>query len=184
MESAHFPVKMTSLAARILASEFFGGEIRIGDVTARAFTQCHPGGSLGFSLVHGGKKVVYSTDNELDQSILNADAVASNPSAPRQFPAEVIEPFRNADLLIADAQYTDVEYPTHVGWGHPSTAAVVDLALAAGVRQLALFHHDPMQSDSDMDQKVAACARRAKDRGGREAIQIFGAREGVELKLA
>jgi phosphoribosyl 1,2-cyclic phosphodiesterase len=183
MESAHFPVSFTSLTARILASEFIHGQIEIGDVTARAFTQCHPGGSVGFSLMHGGKKVVYSTDNELDKSILNADAVARDPSATREFPAQIIEPFRNADLLIADAQYTEQEYPAHVGWGHPSTATVVDLALAAGVKQLALFHHDPMQSDDVMEQKIAACSQRAKNRGGREAIQVFGAREGVELKL-
>jgi len=183
MESAHFPVDFTALGAQILAREFIHGEIQIGDVTARAFTQIHPGGSVGFSLLHGGKKVVYSTDNELDKSVLNADAVARDPAAPRQFPAEIIEPFRDAELLIADAQYTELEYPKRVGWGHPSTAAVVDLALAAGVKQLALFHHDPMQSDSDLEQKVASCAQRAKERGGREATQVFGAREGVELKL-
>ncbi len=122
---------------------------------------------------------MYATDNELDKSILNADAVAVDPTAPREFPAEIVEPFRDADLLIADAQYTDLEYAKRVGWGHASTTAVVDLALAAKVRQLALFHHDPMQSDADLEQKIATCAQRAKERGGREAIQIFGGVKGL-----
>jgi phosphoribosyl 1,2-cyclic phosphodiesterase len=183
MESAHFPVNFTELGARMLAREFEHGEIQIGDVAASAFPQCHPGGSLGFGLVHGGRKVVYSTDNELDKSVLNAEAVAMDPAAPRRFPAEIIEPFRDADLLIADAQYSELEYPKRIGWGHSSTAAVVDIALAAGVKQLALFHHDPMQSDADLDQKIAACARRANERAGRDKLKVFGAREGVELKL-
>lgn len=182
MESVHFPVTFTQLGARILASEFDQGEILIGDVTARAFTQVHPGGSVGFSFIHAGRKVVYGTDNELDKSVVNPEAIAKDPMAQRVYPPEIIEPFRDTDLLIADAQYSELEYPRRIGWGHATAAAVVDLALAAGVRQLALFHHDPMQSDADVDEKVAACVKRAQDRGG--SVQIFGAREGVELKLA
>ena len=187
MESAHFPVTFSELGARILARDFDRGEARIGDapgdVLVRSFPQCHPGGCLGFAFEHGGRKVVYSTDNEIDKSLLNADAVAADPSAPREFPDAVLDPVRGADLLIADAQYTEAEYPQKVGWGHASTATVVDLAAAAGVKQVALFHHDPLQSDADMDQKVAACVRRASA-AGRDGVQVFGAREGIELKFA
>lgn len=184
MESAHFPVTFSELGARILAGAFEGGAARIGDVAVREFTQCHPGGSLGFRFEHGGRTVVYSTDNEIDQCLLNAAAVAADPGAAREFPDEVIDTVRGADLLVADAQYSELEYRQKAGWGHASTATVVDLALRAGVRMLALFHHDPMQSDADVDQKVAACVKRANAAGGRDALQVFGAREGVELKFA
>jgi len=60
----------------------------------------------------------------------------------------------------------------------------VDLALQAGVKQLALFHHDPMQSDADVDQKVATVSERVRAFGREKTLQVFGAREGLELKFA
>jgi ribonuclease BN (tRNA processing enzyme) len=88
---------------------------------------------------------------------------------------------KNADLLIADAQYTDEEYPAKVGWGHARANTVVDLAIQAGVKQLALTHHDPMQSDRDVDAKVLTSAERARSIGA--DLEIFGAREGVTLRI-
>jgi ribonuclease BN (tRNA processing enzyme) len=59
---------------------------------------------------------------------------------------------RHADLLIYDAQYTPDEYagrvgPSRRGWGHSTYEAGAALASAAGVRTLALFHHDPRRTD-------------------------------------
>lgn len=183
MASAHFPVAFSALPARVLPGEFDRGAARIGDVDVRTLAHAHPGGGLGFGFVAGGRKVVYLTDNEIDRSLLNAAAVAANPAAVREFPADLVDFVRGADLFVADAQYADSEYPQKVGWGHPSASAVVDLALRADVKQLALFHHDPMQSDADVDQKVAACLKRVYAGGWRETPQVFGAREGVELKI-
>ena len=39
-------------------------------------------------------------------------------------------------MLLADAQYTSVEYATHRGWGHGTWAACARLAAAAGVGKL------------------------------------------------
>jgi hypothetical protein len=49
------------------------------------------------------------------------------------------------------------------------------------VKHLALFHHDPEDTDRDVDQKVLACQQRATRHGSRMAISA--AREGVELKF-
>ena len=53
-----------------------------------------------------------------------------------------------ADILIYDAQYTPEEYPQKVGWGHSTWAAGIELARAAAVPQLVLFHHDPGRTDA------------------------------------
>ena len=47
---------------------------------------------------------------------------------------------------------------------------------------LAIFHHDPMQSDADVEAKIQACRARAERLGGGD-LSVFGAREGIELRF-
>src|SRR5262249_11506335 len=63
----------------------------------------HPGGAVGYRLEEGGKTLAFIPDNELG---LDADAG--------------VELATGADILFHDAQYTDAEYPSKVGWGHSS----------------------------------------------------------------
>ena len=55
-----------------------------------------------------------------------------------------------ADILIYDSQYTPDEYPSKVGWGHSTWLAGAELARAAGVPQLVMFHHDPNRTDAQL----------------------------------
>ena len=48
-----------------------------------------------------------------------------------------------ADLVIHDAQYTPEEYESRKTWGHSTYEYVVEVAAAAGVKRVALTHHDP-----------------------------------------
>ena len=61
---------------------------------------------------------------------------------------------RGADLLITDTTYRDHEYPSKVDWGHSCVSEVADLAARAKVKRLHLFHHDPDQTDDDIDLKL------------------------------
>src|SRR5437660_618070 len=56
-----------------------------------------------------------------------------------------------ADLIIHDAQYTLDEFPAKAGWGHAPLERVVDYAMLARAKQLALFHHDPTRHDEAVD---------------------------------
>jgi ribonuclease BN (tRNA processing enzyme) len=53
--------------------------------------------------------------------------------------------------MIYDASFTDDEYKSRVGWGHSTWRAAADVADAAAVGQLVLFHHDPGHDDATMD---------------------------------
>ena len=66
-----------------------------------------------------------------------------------------------ADLIIHDAQYTAAEYAQKIGWGHSPVTYVVDVALAARGKRLALFHHDPGRGDAELDQVLEMCRARA-----------------------
>jgi phosphoribosyl 1,2-cyclic phosphodiesterase len=182
MSNAYFPVRFSDLGAKIVPRAFKGDAVEAGEAKVHLFRQKHPGGSLGFRVEYGKKRVVFSTDNELDQLLEDKKGVASDPDALRVLPDAVVDPVRAADLLIADAQYTDDEYDTKVGWGHPRASTVVDLACQAGVRRLALTHHDPMHSDREIDVIVSEGELRAR-RLGFEDLEVFGAREGITLKV-
>ena len=58
---------------------------------------------------------------------------------------------QGADVLIHDAQYSDDEYPHHVGWGHSSIGQAAMFATLAGVPHLVGFHHDPWHDDDLLD---------------------------------
>jgi phosphoribosyl 1,2-cyclic phosphodiesterase len=181
MRSEYFPVTFSDLGSTIVPSDLGGGAKSIEGVMVRHYEQTHPGRSFAYSFEKNGVKVVYATDNEIDMTVLNRDDILQRPEALRRVPEEFVRFVGDADLLIADGQYTDEEYPAKLGWGHARASTVVDLAVQARVKQCAIFHHDPMHSDQHMDDKISRCRARAERAGSN--VVVFGAREGLEIKL-
>ena len=181
MSSSYFPVGFGELKAEIVDDIFADGAKQVGDTRVVCFPLNHPGGCFGYAFERNGVKIVYLTDNEIENI---PDEVRDDPTAEerlRTVPAELVETIRDADLLIADAQYTDAEYEEKRGWGHTSCLTVTDLAIQAGVKKLALFHHDPTTTNNSVDERVRLCGERAAQ--FKSEIFIFGAREGVTLKF-
>jgi phosphoribosyl 1,2-cyclic phosphodiesterase len=178
----YFPVDFAELRSSIVASHIDEGRRLIDGVRVTVHEQHHPGKSFAYAFEKNGVKVVFATDNELDQLLEDKDLPIQSPDAQRVFPESLVKFCEGADLLIVDGQYTDIEYVTKVGWGHPRATTAVDLALAAHVKQVAIFHHDPMHSDADVDKMIALCRQRAAvvDKN----LVVFGAREGLELRLS
>jgi len=181
MQDKYFPVQFSDLGAKIIPDHLQGGKREIGDVTVNYFDTCHPGGSLAYSLSHENQKVIYSTDNEIDLMLMNREASMNDASLFRKVPRDMLEFMRDADLLIADGQYTEEEYKTKIHWGHPRATTLVDMAHEANIKSIAVTHHDPMQSDNAVDQKITECRKRAEEIGYPGVI--FAAREGVTLKI-
>lgn len=181
MQSEYFPVSFSDLGSTIRFSHLSGPEKSIDGVMVGHLEQVHPGRSFAYSFSKDGRRIVYATDSELDLRIENRDEALRMRKAPRRMPKDIVEFATGADLLIADGQYTDDEYPKKVGWGHARATTVVDLAVQAGVKQVAIYHHDPMHSDDFVDGVIAECRDRASSQGAN--VVVFGAREGVELKI-
>src|SRR5437660_785524 len=93
----------------------------------------------------------------------------------------LVDFLHGSDILILDAQYTDAEYESHVGWGHGSVSSAVSLALDSKVRRLLLFHHDPSHDDTTLDAIVDDARRLIRERG--QDLDVDGAREGEEVRL-
>jgi hypothetical protein len=49
------------------------------------------------------------------------------------------------------------------------------------VKRLAITHHDPMHSDREVDAKISLAVDRAA--AHKSELEVFGAREGVTLRL-
>ncbi|PYM14686.1 MAG: hypothetical protein DMD81_17135 [Candidatus Rokuibacteriota bacterium] len=179
MEYEYFPVTLAQLAATTRYHDLREGRFAVGAV--RVITQYlnHPALALGYRLESGGAVIVYATDHEPH---------APNPAARRDGEPPMhsedrrhVEFLSGADLIIHDAQYTLEEYPQKTGWGHSPAEWVVDYAVAARARRLALFHHDPLRSDDALDRLVERCRERSRAAGSQ--LQIFAATEGEEVCL-
>lgn len=178
MDVDYFPVGLSELAAKVLIREISDETIRIGPVSIEWEEQvCHPGGSVRYKLRCGDRNIVYSTDVELDEVFINRRDTRKG----KALADDYLQFIHDADLLIADAQYTADEYPAMTGRGHSSVPLVLRLAHEQDVSQLALFHHDPDHSDSIID-KIQS--RSAQEYAAAEPpMKVFWAREGMTLPV-
>lgn len=118
----------------------------------------HPNGACGYRIEHAGKSICIMTDTE---------------HRPGEIDSTIVDFCRNADIMVYDSMFTDDEYERHVGWGHSTWQEALRVGDAANVRQVVLFHHNPMNTDERMSAIEAAAA---EVRPGTVA-----AREGMEL---
>jgi phosphoribosyl 1,2-cyclic phosphodiesterase len=146
MESVYFPVTMREFGARILFRDLREETLDFGAAKVETMLLSHPGYCLGYRLTARGRSVCYITDNELFP--------ADNPRHNARYAEQLATFVRGADLLITDATYRDHEYPSKMEWGHSSVGQVVAFAARAEVKRLHLFHHDPDQTDADIDRKL------------------------------
>ncbi len=184
MQHAYFPVSLEQLGATIRYHDLVEGEFTAGDIRVVSQYLNHPAWTLGYRLEADGVSVVYATDHE-PHSWGPPDA-----GLPADAPVPAVDPadrrhrefLADADVVIHDAQYTEAEYPAQVGWGHSPAERVVDDALAAGVKRLALFHHDPLRDDDAVEQIVALARRRIAKSGS--PMEVYAAAEGMDVELA
>lgn len=175
------PVMPEHMVATIVSRRFERQMSLTADLSVRAWPQPHPGVSWAYAFESRGRRIIYATDNELDAELLNPNRAELSDDGERQFAPELVERYRDADLVIADAQYTTAEYQRRVGWGHPRIATVVDLAIAANVERLVLSHHDPQHDDSLMDDLVLQARARAAARSSR--LEVSAAIEGAVVTV-
>ena len=160
MQQEFFPVPLTGMGAKIAFWQPDQQDVTLASgVQIRAARHGHPGGAYGYRITEGNTSVVYCTDVEHGERI----------------DPDVVDLARGADLLIHDAQYTPGELKQKRGWGHSSWEQAIEVALAAGVGKLALFHHDPDHDDNFLLGVERECQRLFSN--------AFLAREGLTVSL-
>jgi phosphoribosyl 1,2-cyclic phosphodiesterase len=164
-----FPVRLRDLASRVQLHNAPDEAATIGGLEVVADTVIHPGPTVGYRISEGGVSMAYLPDHE--PALGDADF----PDTSRW--TSGFDLAAGADLLVHDGQYFPAERATRIGWGHCSTVEAASFATLAGVRRLAVFHHDPAHDDATLDRLVAEVAASAP------GIEVTGAREGESISL-
>jgi hypothetical protein len=173
MEYTYFPITPDAFGATLRYHNVSEGEFAIGSVRIRTRFLNHPALTIAYRIEADGAAIVYACDHEphSHDAALAVAELSGQDEAHSEF-------FRDADLVIHDAQYTGAEYPAKAGWGHSTFEYAVAACERAGVRQLALTHHDPLRNDEALDRLVEQARARLNTDSG---LQLFAAAEGLSL---
>ncbi len=178
MHPQSFPVRFDEVEARVTFEQLFEDEeLTLNDLKVRCKRLQHPGGSYAYRISEGEKSIVIATDAEYKA----LDAEALRP---------YIEFYRNADVLVFDAQYTLKELFQKIDWGHSSSIIGVDISLMANVAKLVLTHHDPSYSDEMMTEildKTEAfkqeMLQQEQWQNRRDMLEVMMGYEGLEIEV-
>ena len=171
MSPAVFPVSSEEVRARVEIGPATGAPRKIAGCDIATLAVQHPGGAVAYRVSCTGEprhSVVYVPDNEL----------GGKDSDERD---RLLQFARGAGLLIHDSTYTLEEYSARQGWGHSTFEDAVELAHAAGVAHLALFHHAPERTDAEIDALVEKA--RSIEKGRDSALVITAAAEGETVEV-
>lgn len=165
-----FPAHVRDLPSRLTLHNVPLGRFHVGALTIDADLICHPGPTVGYRITEGDRCLAYLSDHEPALGV-------------RRFPGDPdwtsgFDLARGANILLHDTQYSDAEYPEHVGWGHSSISQALAFAAATRVERLVTFHHDPSHDDSFLDGLLEEARR-----GASLPFELVPGAEGASFQL-
>ncbi|MDM8527916.1 protein kinase [Anaerolineales bacterium HSG24] len=165
-----FPVSIDYMQADFVFQQLNAEEVlEFGNLRIRNIRNEHPGDAYSYRFEKGNKVFVYASDSS--------------------YPHEVdlhpyINFFKNADVLIFDTQFTQRESDEKEDWGHSSSFMGVEMAQAADVKTLLLYHYDPTYSDVALEKiLVDALKFQENQYPNKKPMEILIAQDGQEFDL-
>ncbi len=160
MQAPYFPVGTETWLAKTRYLDQKSDSFTYGPIKIDFSNVHHPGITYGYKLRVNHKTIIYASDNEckfIEKSVKHGTDKLSEEEL--ELYHEMIEEehkselnfFRNADILIHDAQYAPEDYNKKRGWGHSCYIDTVTTAIDANVKELFLFHHDPNYDDKTIE---------------------------------
>jgi len=181
----YWPVRAGELAAHIEYNQINETTLDLGNgLTVTSKYLNHPVSCMGYRFNYRGKSIASVYDHEPFRNLFltgpgedgyDEQAAKEGEIAAAEENEKIINFLRGADIVIHDAQYTQDEYPRHIGWGHASCEHAAKTAQAAGAGKLVFFHHDPGHTDSRLEQIEKSYANKM-------SVPIVTAREGMVLE--
>ena len=191
-DAPYFPVPLSAMHATMSfhgVSE--GAQFDIGRAKVTSARLNHPSVAIAYRVEADGAAVVYCSDTApFSDMILAHEFVERPPSG--ILPVAILDELlamregivalaKDADLLIYDTQFTPEEYKRQPHWGHSRPDDAIEIAMAAGAKQLCLYHHAPMRSDDANDAILEGTRAAAKAAGAR--FDVISAYEGLEVAV-
>jgi phosphoribosyl 1,2-cyclic phosphodiesterase len=187
----YFPVPLNAMQAEMSFHELIeGASFDIGAAKITCARLNHPWVAIAYRVDVDGASVVYCSDTApFTDMLLGRDFMERPPDMGTLSPsildelaamrAGVVALAKNTDLLIYDTQFTPDEYSVRPHWGHSRPDDAIEIARAANVKALCLFHHAPLRSDDDND-KILATYREVTQA---DKFELVSAYEGLEIPL-
>ncbi len=170
MTPPYFPLPLAGVKARMDFPEVCGDKFELAGLTVDTIPLSHPNGGVGYRFTEQGRTFVFLTDNQLGHRHPNGRAEE-----------EYVRFCQGADLLVHDAEYTPEEYRMFPLYGHSSYLDALDLALTAGVKRFALFHHNQNRTDDQIDGFLADCRERVRAAGS--GMEVLAMSVGLTLEV-
>lgn len=162
MRPPWFPVTAEYCTANLVCRDFAPGDVlspREG-IVLRTGSLVHPGGCVGYRVEANGRSMALISDTE---------------HTPGKLDPEVMRLIEGVDLVVYDSTYLESEMERYRGFGHSTWEQGIKLCEAANAKRLALFHHDPVRTDVQMEAIERAAQERFKG--------AFAARDGLIIDL-
>lgn len=189
MQYEFFPVSNQQLDAEIHYETLAETTLAIGGIQIRTQLVNHPVRCFSYRLTENGRSVVYATDHEpydhepYDHKPFYDSSETGKTAETRDADLRFVDFVRGADLFISDSQYTPDEYPSKKrNWGHSSWDHCLQWMKAAGAKQMALTHHDPLRTDDQLE-AILKNVRRAAAEKGIDPNTVITAQEGIEITV-
>jgi ribonuclease BN (tRNA processing enzyme) len=141
-----FPVSVRELLTDPQLHELPSGTLEFGEFTVTAHLVIHLNPTLGYRIQGPSSTLTFLPDH---QPALGTQTFPQNKEWTSGYGLA-----EGTDLLIHDAQYTDEEYQSRIGFGHSSIRQAFQFAELTGAKQLVPFHHDPTHNDDMLDQMI------------------------------
>jgi phosphoribosyl 1,2-cyclic phosphodiesterase len=146
MSPPFFPIPPGGLRGDWTFGSISPGQLKAEGFTVEAREIPHKGGrTFGYRVSDGRCVLGYVTDHCPTAFGLGPDGVG-------EYHDSALALANGADLLVHDAQLLAEEVAAEAVFGHAAAEYAVRLAIRAGARRVALFHHKPSRTDAELDE--------------------------------
>ncbi len=146
MSPPNFPIDPEGLLGSWTFSSLAPGVYEMEGFTITATEIAHKGGTTyGYRISSGDSIVVYMPDH-------CPTSYGPGPDGWGDYPSDVVDLVRGADVLIHDAQLTADQLPEGAAFGHAAMEYAVALGALAGASSVVLSHHSPRRTDDMLDE--------------------------------
>jgi phosphoribosyl 1,2-cyclic phosphodiesterase len=145
MSPPHFPIRPRDLRGAWTFGTLAPGLYATGGFEIEAREIPHKGGTtFGYRVSDGRSVLAYLPDH-------CPTLLGPGPDGWGEYHDAATTLAKDADVLIHDASLLPAELPAQASFGHAAADYAVGLAVAAGARRAALFHHHPDRADDELD---------------------------------
>ncbi len=169
MSPPFFPIEPSALRGQWQFGLIPGETFEAEGFSILAVDVPHKGGrTLGFRVSDGRSTVAYIPDH-------CPTALGPGPDGIGEYHESALRLAHDVDLLIHDAHLRAEEVEAEGSFGHAAAEYAVRLGSMAGAHRVALFHHRPERSDTEVERTVC--------RFSESRVPVIGAAETLTVRL-